>query len=188
MKQKGVRNREQIVQSASELFYHQGFNHTSFSEIAAAAGVPRGNFYYYFKTKDEILRAVIEYRNDSFRQMLAQWQQEIVEPHERLKRIVKMMADNSDNLVRYGCPLGTLNMELGKTQAELQGNAVEMFNIFLQWMETQLVELGYANEARQLAEHMMSRIQGVSMFANLYKKSDFIAHEARLLGQWIDSL
>lgn len=188
MKQKGVQNRLRIVESASELFYHQGFNHTSFSEIAKAAGVPRGNFYYYFKSKDEILQAVIDYRNEGIRQMLAQWEQEAADPRERLKRVARMMVDNSENLVRYGCPLGSLNMELGKTQEELQGSAVEMFNILLAWMEAQLSALGHGQQARLLAEHMMSRIQGVSMFANMYHKIDFIAHEAVLLEQWVDRL
>ena len=54
-KQQGEEIRQQIVSAANRLFYEQGYNHTSFSEIAEAAAVPRGNFYYYFKSKDDML-------------------------------------------------------------------------------------------------------------------------------------
>ena len=134
MKNKGAQNRLRIVESAQDLFYFQGFNHTSFTEIAEAAGVPRGNFYYYFKSKDEILRAVVDHRNQGIRDMLNQWSEEHPEPRDRLRCMVQMMIDNRDNLARYGCPLGSLNMELGKTQDELQGKAIEMIDIFLEWI------------------------------------------------------
>ena len=45
--------RDQIVQAADRLFYRQGYEHTSFSDIADAVQISRGNFYYHFKTKDE---------------------------------------------------------------------------------------------------------------------------------------
>ena len=51
--------REQITAAADELFYRRGYEYTSFADIAAAVNLSRGNFYYHFKTKDEILDAVI---------------------------------------------------------------------------------------------------------------------------------
>ncbi len=54
--------RDRIVQAADQLFYRQGFEHTSFSDIADDVQISRGNFYYHFKTKDEILDAVINVR------------------------------------------------------------------------------------------------------------------------------
>ena len=41
--------REQIVLAADQLFYEQGFEHTSFADIADAVKLSRGNFYYHFK-------------------------------------------------------------------------------------------------------------------------------------------
>ncbi|MDD9913854.1 MAG: helix-turn-helix domain containing protein, partial [Rhodospirillaceae bacterium] len=37
------------------LFYRHGFDHTSFADIAEAVQISRGNFYYHFRTKDDIL-------------------------------------------------------------------------------------------------------------------------------------
>ena len=46
--------RDQIVEAADRLFYRQGYEHTSFADIADAVQISRGNFYYHFKSKDEI--------------------------------------------------------------------------------------------------------------------------------------
>ena len=70
--EQGEAVRQKIVDSANQLFYHRGYNQTSFSDIAEAAGVPRGNFYYYFKSKDDILGAVVDGRIERVRAMLAQ--------------------------------------------------------------------------------------------------------------------
>ena len=62
MARKSERTRQRIIEAANRLFYHRGYNQTSFSDVVEAAGVPRGNIYYYFKTKDEILEAAIDHR------------------------------------------------------------------------------------------------------------------------------
>ena len=55
---KGEGNRQRIVDAADSLFYRRGYNQTSFQDISDATGIRRGNFYYYFKTKYEILESV----------------------------------------------------------------------------------------------------------------------------------
>jgi TetR/AcrR family transcriptional regulator, transcriptional repressor for nem operon len=48
------------VSGARQLFYEQGVEKTSLADIADGSGVPIGNVYYYFKTKDELVEAVID--------------------------------------------------------------------------------------------------------------------------------
>ena len=62
MSRKSDRTRNRILQAANRLFYRKGFNQTSFTDVVDAADVPRGNIYYYFKTKEDILHAAVEYR------------------------------------------------------------------------------------------------------------------------------
>ena len=68
---KGSANRQRIVEAADHLFYSRGYNQTSFSDISDETGIPRGNFYYYFKTKEDILAAVVESRLADFKQLLS---------------------------------------------------------------------------------------------------------------------
>ena len=46
--------------AATQLLRQQGIGQTTLADIAEAADVPVGNVYYYFKTKDDIIAAVIE--------------------------------------------------------------------------------------------------------------------------------
>src|ERR1700738_3141680 len=54
-----ARKRERLVAGASKLLHHNGVAATSLAEIAQAADVPLGNVYYYFKSKDDLIRAVL---------------------------------------------------------------------------------------------------------------------------------
>ncbi|UTW02200.1 TetR/AcrR family transcriptional regulator [Amphritea atlantica] len=54
------RNRELIIQAASEIFAAQGFAATKTVDIAEQAGLPKANVYYYFKSKKNLYRSVIE--------------------------------------------------------------------------------------------------------------------------------
>ena len=52
--------RAEMVTAASKLFAQQGFVRTSVAEIVSAVDVAKGLFYYYFTTKDDMVKAVVE--------------------------------------------------------------------------------------------------------------------------------
>ena len=52
--------RAEMVAAASRLFAQQGFVRTSVAEIVSAVDVAKGLFYYYFTTKDDMVKAVVE--------------------------------------------------------------------------------------------------------------------------------
>ena len=54
------RNKELILRAASEEVADKGFAATKTSDIAAKAGLPKPNVYYYFKSKDNLYREVLE--------------------------------------------------------------------------------------------------------------------------------
>ena len=51
----------ELIETALELFRENGCEQTSVSDIVKKVGVAQGTFYYYFKSKDEILSAVIDH-------------------------------------------------------------------------------------------------------------------------------
>ncbi|CAI1537659.1 TetR/AcrR family transcriptional regulator [Serratia fonticola] len=52
--------RAEILQAASELFQEIGYESTSVDSIVRSAGIAKGTFYYYFKSKDEVLAALAQ--------------------------------------------------------------------------------------------------------------------------------
>ena len=188
LKRKGQEFRRHIVQTANRLFYQRGYNQTSFTDIADEAGVPRGNFYYYFKTKDEILDAVVDYRLAGIRAMLAEWDEAIPEPRDRLKRYVQILVNEEPDILRYGCPMGTLNVELSKTQLVLQSRSREMFEVFFDWLKIQFLALGCGRAARDHTLHLLAVTQGVALLSNAFEDGAFLRREAVRLKQWIDEM
>ncbi|RTZ60117.1 MAG: TetR/AcrR family transcriptional regulator [Gammaproteobacteria bacterium] len=187
MLNKAEKNRNQIVNAASKLFYRQGYEYTSFTDIASESGIPRGNFYYYFKTKEDILDAVIGTRKDNFRKLLDSWNTEFATPLERLHRSLNMLKNSESEVIRYGCPMGTLNTELGKADHPHRDDARAMFDLFRDWLVEQFQALG-RDDADQLAMHLLARTQGITVIAHTYRDPEFIHREAERLHQWLDSL
>jgi len=188
MKTKGLDNRQRIIEAANMLFYHKGYNQTSFTEIADEAQIPRGNFYYYFKSKDDILSAVIEDRIQHIRPMLTEWDTQYTNPRDRLHRFLTMLLNSEADLVRYGCPMGSLTVELSKTQLALQSKAKHMFDIFVEWLMPQFEALGHKSDARMFALRLLAKGQGVSVISNAYSDTSFLRAEIAELNNWVDQL
>jgi len=189
MVSKGQQVRERIVDAANRLFYEQGFNRTSFSDIADAAHIPRGNFYYYLKSKDEILGAVIDARLDDISSMLESWSETMDSPIDRLKRYLQIAVNEAPEVVLHGCPMGSLNQELIKDQTVLREQARKMFDLFGGWLEEQFSELGNSKDvASDLARHLQGRMQGIALLGAAYRDTDFITREVRQLTRWLEEL
>lgn len=179
--------RREIVAAANRLFYHRGYNQASFSDIAAAAGIPRGNFYYYFKSKDEILGAVIDVRIANIRGMLATWDAAEQDPRLRLKHFTNMLLGAEKDMLRYGCPLGSLIMELGKAQPALKAKAKQMFDLLVDWLAHQFADMG-SQQAREIAMQVMARAQGVAVMAQVYGDRALLLAQLTEFEAWIDTL
>jgi TetR/AcrR family transcriptional repressor of nem operon len=179
--------REHIVDAADRLFYRQGYAHTSFSDIADVVRISRGNFYFHFKTKDEILDAVIEARLAATREMLDRWESEGKDPAARIRLFIHMLIANQADIKRYGCPVGTLSAELAKLDHAARAEANGLFTLFRAWLRRQFALLGRAADADALAMHLLARSQGVATLANAFHDEKFIRQEVDQMDAWLDA-
>ena len=177
--------RDQIVEAADQLFYRCGYEHTSFSDIADVVQISRGNFYYHFRTKNEILDAVINARLASTQRMLDQWEVEAKEPADRIRSFINILVANRADIKRYGCPVGTLCSELAKLNHASQAEANKLFTIFRTWLRGQFALLGRESDADTLAMHLLARSQGVAALANAFNDEKFIRQEVKEMYDWL---
>ncbi|MEJ2375804.1 MAG: TetR/AcrR family transcriptional regulator [Pseudolabrys sp.] len=180
--------RDHIIEAADRLFYRQGYEHTSFSDIADVVQISRGNFYYHFKTKDEILDAVINARLASTQKLLDEWEIEGKDPAERIRSFIHILIGNRTDIKRYGCPLGTLTAELAKLSHPAQGEANKLFTLFRTWLRRQFMRLGRKADADTLAMHLLARSQGVATLAAAFHDEKFIRQEVKQMDAWLDSV
>jgi TetR/AcrR family transcriptional repressor of nem operon len=176
--------RDHIVEAADQLFYRRGYEHTSFSDIADVVQISRGNFYYHFRTKDEILEAVIDARLAKTRKMLAQWETEAKEPADRIRSFIHILVVNRADIKRFGCPVGTLCTELAKLGHASQAGATKLFDLFRTWLRRQFALLG-RTDADALAMHLLARSQGVATLASAFRDEAFIRQEVAEMCDWL---
>src|SRR5215468_11624237 len=127
--------RERLVAAATELLHQQGIERTTLADIAHAADVPVGNVYYYFKTKDEVVTAVIEAHVQQIKTTLAAIDARHRSPKGRLKAFVREFTAQSEIVAQYGCPLGSLCSELDKRVKDPGLPAAELMRLPIDWAQ-----------------------------------------------------
>ncbi|MEL7967906.1 TetR/AcrR family transcriptional regulator [Vreelandella neptunia] len=180
--------KDRIVDQADHLFYEQGFEHTSFAQIAEALGISRGNFYYHFKTKDEILDAVINHRLIRTNSMLDNWELEGDTPTDRIRCFINILIMNRAKIKRYGCPVGTLCTELAKLDHPARSHANELLTLFRTWLRRQFEQLGRSDDADELAMHLLAFSQGIATLSSAFQDEKFIHMEVSRLDDWLASI
>lgn len=186
MKDKATR--DQIIEAADKLFYQQGFEKTSFADIAKTIEISRGNFYHHFKSKDEILEAVIEYRINNTQNMLDRWESEGDTPKDRIKSFINILIMNMAKIKFYGCPVGTLCTELAKLNHPSHANASKLFTLFREWLKKQFRLAGYTKNADALAMHVLGMSQGVATLASAFQDEKYIRQEVKQMTDWLERL
>jgi TetR/AcrR family transcriptional repressor of nem operon len=107
--------KNRILEAGAEIIHLKGFNHTGIQEILTAAGVPKGSFYNYFKSKDDFGLQLIDY----FVEYYTQFSKDILEdrtipPLERIRKLLEwFMGFFKAKDYAYGCPIGNLAQEMG---------------------------------------------------------------------------
>ncbi len=186
MSSKGESNRQRIIGAADNLFYRSGYNQTSFQDISDATGIPRGNFYYYFKTKDEILNAVVDTRILELKKMLKQCDADTDDARERLLMFSNMLERSREDVIRSGCPIGTLNSELAKNDSVLHEKSSQVFILLRDWIKQRFGDLGLDN-ADDLAMDLLAKLQGVTVVACAFQDDAFVKRSHREIKEWINS-
>jgi AcrR family transcriptional regulator len=179
--------RERLVAAAIQLLHQQGTERTTLADIAKAADVPAGNVYYYFKTKDELIAAVIEAHAQQIKTTFALIDSRHRSAKSRLKAFVREFAARSETVAQYGCPLGSLCSELDKRLNESNFAVAQLMSLPIEWAEEQFQSLG-RRDAHDLAVDLLAAYEGSALLANTMRDSDVLSRAARRLDHWIDTL
>ena len=81
--------RLEILKSASTAFRKHGYHGATVEQIAAALQMKKGNLYYYFRSKEEILFACHEYSHDRLQELLDQTVRSTVPAEVKLRKLIR---------------------------------------------------------------------------------------------------
>ncbi|HQP31631.1 MAG TPA: TetR family transcriptional regulator C-terminal domain-containing protein [Deltaproteobacteria bacterium] len=106
--------RATIIREGARLIHKKGFNATGLSDIITAAGVPKGSFYFYFKSKEEFGLAVIDHYAEAITAMIQASVEDAGRPPlHRLSAFMDGFASLFEKMGHTrGCPIGNLMQEM----------------------------------------------------------------------------
>jgi TetR/AcrR family transcriptional regulator len=84
----GAERRIEILKSAAAAFRRRGYHGASVDEIASALEMTKGNLYYYFKNKEEILYACHDYSLDVLLGLMTEVLAEQSRPDDKLRKLI----------------------------------------------------------------------------------------------------
>jgi TetR/AcrR family transcriptional repressor of nem operon len=145
--------RDQLIESAVEVFHARGFNGCSVQDIVEAAGVPKGSFYNHFKSKEALGVEVVR----AYTRLVGAYLEEAGAgeifsgdgtPLERIRAYFEAVIEqNVSSGVRKGCLLGNFATELAPHSAEIANAVTDALD---NWSAAVARALAQAQEAGEL--------------------------------------
>ena len=162
---RGRASRERIVERAAELFAERGIAATSVDEVLAAAGAGKGQFYHYFRGRDELAAAVVGHR---CAQVVAGLTEALggVSSLAGLEQALAGFVAGFEQAGMRGCPIGTLATEVSgrnedaRLQAAAGFDAWERLGAEPRERRRQRGELRADAEPAALATGLLASIEG----------------------------
>ena len=133
--------KEKLTDAALGLIWTSGYGATSVDDICEKAGVKKGSFYHFFKSKAELEVAALE----THWQRSRQWWDEVFSPStppiQRFENyfafVVKRQADLQKEYGSVlGCPLCSVGSEVSTQEADIRAKAQEILDQYVKYFES----------------------------------------------------
>jgi AcrR family transcriptional regulator len=186
--------RSRVVAAAMELFWEKGYGSTSIADILGRAGVNSGSLYHFFPGKQDLLVAVLETYRDGIGPMLLDPVWEDVD--DPVERVFALMGKYRELIVgtdcHYGCPIGSLALELHEPDPVVRERLVQNFDAWTGAIRACLEEARDRFPAKAdlqaLAEFALTVMEGGVMQARTYRDVAYFDRAVAQLRAFFDAL
>ena len=194
MKSVGRDTRARIIQAAMELFWEKGYGSTSIADILSRSQVNSGSLYHYFPGKQDLLVAVLEtYRDGIYPMLLEPSWEGIADP---IERVFALLAKYRELIVMtdclYGCPIGSLALELHEPDPIVRERMVENFNAWTGAIRACLEDSGARLPAdldlSAMAEFVLTVMEGGVMQARTHRDVAYFDRAVAQLRRYFEAL
>ena len=160
---KKISTRQKIINSAYRLFYERGFNGTSIDDILKDAGLNKGSLYHLFKSKKEVLLAVIE---EKIAYNLEQKYKDIATVKTPMKYLEEKLLTTDSFDFKYGCALNNLVQEMSPVDEDIAKALLKVYNDLEDYYFLALKEEDMNDEEKKsLSKMMVATVEGAIMAA-----------------------
>ena len=175
---KGAATRDQILNAAARLIHVQGYQSTSLDDVLRESGVGKGNFYYYFKSKEDLGYAIIDRITQAFveRSLGPAFADTDADPvtqiHAFLDRVLE--AQRLRKCVG-GCVMGNLASELSDVHEGFRQRLASIFDLWRVHL-AEAVSRGQARgrlradvDASRVAQFLVAGLEGSILLSKVTK-------------------
>ena len=167
--------REKIIMAAFELFWLKGYNSTSVADLLSRTQLNSGSLYHVFPSKQDVLVGVLETLRDNISKMLLEPAWGGIE--DPIEKIFALLAHYRAGIVEsdcsYGCPIGSLALELHEPDPQVRQLLAENFEAWTNAVEKCLRQAGPRLPAeldrRALAQFVLTTMEGGVMQSRTHR-------------------
>lgn len=109
--------RNEIIETAGKLFDEKGYEQTQVQDIVNEIGVAKGLFYYYFKSKDEVMEELADRYADAIIDAVNKLIDKDISTFDKINRIFQIFIDSAEK--KSGIFMGILNVKNGITHERI---------------------------------------------------------------------
>ena len=109
--------RNEIIETAGKLFEEKGYEQTQVQDIVNEIGVAKGLFYYYFKSKDEVMEELADRYADAIIDAVNKLIDKDISTFDKINRIFQIFIDSAEK--KSGIFMGILNVKNGITHERI---------------------------------------------------------------------
>ncbi|WP_327582185.1 TetR/AcrR family transcriptional regulator [Nonomuraea sp. NBC_00507] len=184
--------KERILSAAQTLIELRGYSALGVAEICKAAGVPKGSFYYFFTSKEDLALAVIDEHWAGQRSNWNRILQNDDPPLHRLRQLFE--ATEADQRAGQqscgtvsGCLFGNLTLEMSNQTEALRERLQQIFEAQVDMVDKVITEARERDEVtvadtHEAARSVVAQLEGQVLFAKLYNNTQ------RLNALWTNCL
>lgn len=171
MKKLGVK--ERIIETASDLFYNQGYNQTGINQIIDQAGVAKASMYQHFRSKEDIAVAYLVARHAMWMGKLEKSVSSKKGSKGKVIGIFDYLMDWLNDVNFRGCGWQNIITDLPVDHDKIRDQAIFHKNELRDWVQKQLMaEATYTNKkAKDLGDEVLILIEGAIILSQIQKDS-----------------
>ena len=169
------KHKDNLVQTAAELFRKQGYSGTGLNQILESSGAPKGSLYHYFPLgKESLGAAAVTMAGKTASNTLLQLKANSVSPADFISQYCNLLAKwMEDSGFSSGCPIATTVLETCPESISIQRAGAEVFEDWIGIIEQVYLADALSKEhARESAVSCVASLEGALILARTFSSVD----------------
>lgn len=167
-------DKEQIIKDSLKIFKQQGYHKTSMADIGRACGLLKGSIYHYFKGKEDLMEAVIDYLTSYYEHKVFS-----IKDEQNLsgKEKLDFLLNKSEDIFlkeKGGCLMASIGLETVNVVPLFTKKIQAFFSSWVDCMQSVFMEKHGETMAKEYAETAVAQIEGAVMLVQLFQNDQYL--------------